>query len=86
LNTRRKNLFFNDVLFEIACVSLARMEEMGTEALAMALHAGQFLNPVPWRRSADPIRRPVNTERSSRSLAASHHGEAGATRASSAGI
>jgi hypothetical protein len=39
-----------------------RMEEMGTEAVAMALYAIQLRHQVPWRRSGGPVRRPANSE------------------------
>lgn len=57
---------------------------MGTEAFAVASYACQLPNQVPWRRSSGPVRRTVNSETPTCSLAPSHHGEAGAVCSSSA--
>ena len=63
-----------------------RMEGMGTEAFAMAPYASELPNQVPWRRSSGPVRRTANGETSICGLAPSHHGEARATRPSSAEV
>jgi hypothetical protein len=52
----------------------------------MASYAGPVAKSGAVRRSVGPLRRMVNSEMFSCSLASSHHGEAGAARPSSAEV
>ena len=60
------------------------MEEMDTEAFAMAPYTSWLPNQVPRRRSSGPVWRTSNSDVPICSLAPLHHGEVGAARPSSA--